>query len=205
MKSKFYYYLAPLAVLLAAAGFAPGQSHVPGPDDYSAFSHFIAERNIFNPDRYPHEERDHHFSYHPPMGHSAPAFSFVGTMVYDKGMFAFFDGNNDEYRKSLQAFGTIAGYTVQEITLTNVILAQGSNTLSLAVGSMMQRSRDGTWVQSDHSEDFSTPTDNSGSSASSTDSGAVPAATESPAAPNGSSAQMSDTLKRLMMLRQQGN
>jgi len=202
MKFKLSYSWALLALVVATGGLARAQSRVPAPDDYSAFRRFITDRNIFNPDRYPHIKGRPNNGPRPPVNRSAPAFSYVGTMVYGKGMFAFFDGNNNDYRKSLQASGTIAGYTVQEITLTNVVLAEGSNTLSLAVGSVLRRARDGTWVQSDDGQDFSmqTPT-----SASSGETPAAAASPDSPAAPSGSSPQMSDVLKRLMMQRQQEN
>ena len=45
-------------------------------------------------------------------------------MSYEKGMFAFFDGNNSDLRKVLYQSdsNSIAGYTVAEITLAGVKL-----------------------------------------------------------------------------------
>jgi hypothetical protein len=219
MKTKPCAILLIVGLILAGIAAAPGQSHshrqshsygqsrsygdvpVPGPEDYPAFAQFIALRNIFNPERYPHSTG------RPPpilakLARSAPSFSFVGTMVYDKGMFAFFDGNDDDYRKSLQAWGTIAGYTVRSISLTNVILAEGTNTFSLAVGGLMQRSPDGTWVQSGESIDFA---NSANGSPGATDASGTAGSGNTSAPPSAPAGQMSDVLKRLMLLRQQEN
>ena len=85
-------------------------------------------------------------------------------MSYGKGMFAFFDGNQDEYRKSLRVADTYVGYTVRDITLDHVVLGEGSNTLTLAVGAVMRKARDGSWVESDENADFSSETVGSGNS-----------------------------------------
>jgi hypothetical protein len=202
MKLKQTIGYALLSLVLSGGSLAPGQSTPPGPQDYEGFSHFVAQRNIFNPDRYPRtsrytprrpEKQSHR--------HATPGFSFVGAMEYEKGTFAFFDGNNDDYRKSLQVGGSIAGYTVQRITLGGVSLTTGSNTLFLAVGAQMRRSSDGTWDLADEPQDFSNPADSSTSapSVAGTDTSGSAAA---PAAPTG---EMSDVLKRLMKLREQEN
>ena len=44
-----------LALALSGGHAAFAQSNgVPGPQDYAAFSHFITDRNIFDPNRVPH-------------------------------------------------------------------------------------------------------------------------------------------------------
>jgi len=188
-----------LALALAGGAPAPGQNTPPGPTDYESFSHFVSQRNIFNPDRYPHTSRTRVRQRDTSSRrHAAPAFAFVGAMEYGKGTFAFFDGNNDDYRKSLQVNGQIAGYTVQEISLGGVKLATGSNTVFLAVGAQMRRSSDGTWDLADEPQDLSNPADSAGPTpAADASSSAVV-----PAAPTG---EMSDVLKRLMKLREQEN
>jgi hypothetical protein len=109
-----------LPVLLAAPPPAFAQSNtVPGPTDYAAFSRFIADRNIFDPNRTPHDAV-HEPAYHPRVSRTAPVFTLVGTMSYAKGMFAFFDGNQPDLRKVLYTAdsNSIAGFTVAGITLS---------------------------------------------------------------------------------------
>src|SRR5450755_1128450 len=88
-----------LALALANGFSAVAQNSVPGPADFSSFSRFITARNIFDPDRYAHASP--RSSYRPKVPRSAPAFTLVGTMHSDNGMFAFFDGNNSDLRRVL--------------------------------------------------------------------------------------------------------
>lgn len=132
-----------LLALALGGGFAAGAqtNGVPGPTDYAAFSRFITERNIFDPNRQPRYSPNHP-SYHAPVSRSAPTFTLVGTMNYPKGMFAFFDGNNSDLRKVLYLSDTdgIAGFTAAEITLSGVTLqtADKKQTVQLKIGEMMR-------------------------------------------------------------------
>jgi hypothetical protein len=136
-------------VLLAGLASASAQSNrVPGPTDYTAFARYITDRNIFDPMRYGPVNR--------PMinvRRSDPMFTLVGTMSYGKGMFAFFDGNNSELRQALAVSGSIAGYTVTEITLSGATL-QGAHTnqvIALKVGDSMRQVA-GAWQFAGQSE-----------------------------------------------------
>ena len=64
-------------------------------------------------------------------------------MSYEKGMFAFFDGNNSDLRKVLYQSdsNSIAGYTVAEITLAGVKLqtADKKQTVQMKIGEMMRQ------------------------------------------------------------------
>jgi len=188
-----------LALALANGFFAAAQSNdVPGPTDYSSFSRFITERNIFDPNRYPHDSRTRptNYSRPRPTRSGAPAFSLVGTMSYEKGMFAFFDGNQSELRKVLSESGSIAGYNVTEITPSGVTLQtpDKKETVQMKIGEMM-RQEDGNWQpagQSDLSNSSSGGQDTS-SASSSPDSSSAP----SPAL------ESNDILKRLMQQREQ--
>jgi hypothetical protein len=184
-----------LALALVNGSFAGAQSNnVPGPTAYSAFSRFITERNIFNPNRYSHTVTQ---NYHPPVSRSAPTFTLVGTMSYEKGMFAFFDGNNSDLRKVLCQSDTnsIAGYTVAEITLTGVKLqtADKKQTVRMKIGEMM-RQEGNEWQPAGHGE---LPAGTAETAApavagSSPDAGSAP---DSAGEPN-------DVLKKLMQLRE---
>jgi hypothetical protein len=131
-----------LALALMNGFLAGAQSNgVPGPADYASFSRFVTERNIFDPNRFPRSSSGP--SYHPPVSRSAPTFTLVGTMNYQKGMFAFFDGNSSDLRKVLYQSDSnnIAGYTVAEITLTGVTLrsADKKKLVPMKIGEAMRR------------------------------------------------------------------
>ena len=65
------------------------------------------------------------------------SFSLVGTMAYEKGAFAFFDGTSSEFAKVLKTDGVIAGYKIVDILTDAVKLEADGKTLELAVGSAM--------------------------------------------------------------------
>jgi hypothetical protein len=187
-----------LLMTLAGCLFASAQSNgVPGPTDYARFSSFITQRNIFNPTRFSQTGRPYVRTTRRPSP-STPAFTLVGTMSYEKGMFAFFDGNNPDLRKVLYESDTnsIAGFTVAEIVPTGVKLhaAGKKQTVQMKIGGMM-RQEGSEWLPAGP--------------------GALPASTEEGAAPalEGSSAdtgaapapasEPSDVLKKLMQQREQ--
>jgi len=143
MKTTRYFKWTVLALALAGGFSAAAQSNngVPGPTDYGRFSSFITERNIFNPNRYaifsstPRPPR--------PPPRNAPSFTLVGTMSYEKGMFAFFDGNQSNLRKVLYQSDSnnIAGFTLAEITPAGVKLqaADKKQIVELKIGQGMQQ------------------------------------------------------------------
>jgi hypothetical protein len=196
MKPTQYKKWLVLALALANGLSAGAQSNnVPGPTAYSAFSRFITERNIFDPSRYQHSVPA---NYRPRVSRSAPTFTLVGTMSYEKGMFAFFDGNNPDLQKVLYQSdsNSIAGYLVAEINPTGVKLqsADKKQTVQMKIGEMMRQ--EGTeWRPAGRGELAALTTESAGSAVESPGSsaGAAPA---SATAPN-------DVLKKLMQLREQ--
>jgi len=167
-------------------GFGAGAQTTNGPavTDYSAFR-LIADRNIFDPNRYAHATGSSRRSF----SRSAPGFSLVGTMTYSNGMIAFFDGTESDYRKALVLNGTIAGYQVKAITLNGVKLSSTNKPVELAVGGQM-RWESGEWQLA-----------GSGELPASTAGTETPAA-DQPAAPP-SSSEANDVLKKLMQQREQ--
>lgn len=195
MNPTRYKFWLVLALTLAGGFFAAAQSNnVASPTDYAAFSHFITERNIFDPNRVPRNSHEHVRVRSTRTQRAAPAFTLVGTMTYHKGMFAFFDGNNADLRKVLPASGGIAGYTVTEVTLNGVTMqtADKKETVRMKIGEMMRQEGD-HWQPAGAGElggstgsAVSSPAENSGS-------GAVPASAVEP----------NDILKKLMQQREQ--
>ena len=182
-----------IVLVLAVGCFANAQSTDDSTTtDFSTFR-IIPERNIFDPDRYPHEVRQHHHST------GTPTFALAGTMSYRKGMFAFFDGTSEDYQKALQQGGTIAGYTITKITFDGVTLSAGGHETNMSVGAAMQQEADGSWH-------LVAAGDWTGASATESETGAetenTTNAAPAPVAPSGGGPE-SDVLKRLMQQRQQ--
>src|SRR5258708_5665939 len=110
--------------------------------DYSSFT-VIAQRNIFNPRRYstrPFIQRER-----PTASRQAENFALVGTIIYEKGPVAFFEGSASSYRKAIAPSETIAGFKVQEIQPEYVKLATASNEIELHVGMELHRDGEGPW------------------------------------------------------------
>lgn len=195
-----------LALVLAGgtAAFAQTNTVATGPVDYSTYSRLVADRNIFDPNRQPHTPatRTVRKTTHTRTPSAAPAFSLVGTMSYEKGWFAFFNGNQDELKRALSADQTIAGYTVTKITYGRVLLATTNQTdsLQLKVGDVM-RQEGGKWLLAE-SRDLPTGSSN----ASATDSSGAGSSESSAGTPAASSAsEPNEILKRLMQKREQEN
>jgi hypothetical protein len=187
--------------LLAAAAltngfFAGAQSNgVAGAADYSKFSQFVTDRNIFDPNRVPHttytsrvRTRTTHTR-----ALAAPAFSLVGTMSYEKGVFAFFNGNNSDLKKALPVNAMIAGYMVAQIAPGRVLLesADQKEKLELKVGDVM-RQDGGRWELSGLGDLRAGPV-------------SAPAETTGAAATPSPALEQNDVLKRLMELRAKEN
>lgn len=199
MKLKRLKILVVLAFTLAGGWAVLAQADNGGTTDFSAFK-LVTDRNIFDPNRYPHSSRS---SYRPTHRHthsaSAPAFALVGTMNYHKGMFAFFDGNDSDYRKILQRNGVVAGYTVTEITLAGVKLQAGTNSIEMRIGAQM-RQDGGVWELADADEPLISAGPAANVPSSANENNSTP-----PSGAADSGAPVSDVLKRLMQLRAQEN
>jgi hypothetical protein len=175
------------AVLVMAGSVAASgqETNAPSRTNYSFFQ-VIADRNIFNPDRYSRQARSRREQREAP----ADAFALVGTMSYQKGQFAFFDGTSEAYRKVLERDGVIAGYKVTEITPNAVKLEAANKRVELKVGTQM-RHEGATWQLVAQTELPVETVDNSESSA--------PASS----AESGSGGEVNDVLKKLMQRREQ--
>jgi hypothetical protein len=182
--------LAALGALLANGRTAAAQTtNAPAATNYSSFQ-IIAERNIFDPNRFARAPRSRGRS----ISRSAPYFSLVGTMSSRKGMLAFFDGNDSDYRKVLSPNGDIAGYKVVEITLRGVKLEAAGKPVAMKVGAQMRQADKGEWQLAESGELPAATTGNE-----------APATDETPAAgpASGAGSEPNDVLKKLMQQREQ--
>lgn len=107
--------------------------------DDSAFR-IVSERNIFNANRSGGQVR---LSTRRPT--RVESFALVGTMAYEKGAFAFFEGSSSEFTKVLKTDGVIAGHKLVDILANAVKLEADGKILELPVGSAMRREDEGTW------------------------------------------------------------
>jgi hypothetical protein len=164
-------------------------ANAPSTADYSSFR-IITDRDIFDPNRYPHSTARRETRIAP----QVDSFSLAGTMIYQKGRFAFFDGTSTEYRKILEPGGVIAGYKVTEIMPGSVKMEAAGKPIELKVGARMRHEDDGTWqLIASEAELPAAPAESTEESATETD---APAG-------NDSSLEGNDVLKRLMQQREQ--
>jgi hypothetical protein len=142
-----------LAALFAAQSFlAVAQTNdASAPVDYSTFSKFIAQRNIFDPNRLPSIGSVKL----PPITHIprtpiTDSFSLVGVIGYSEGklagVYAFFDGTSLQYQRSAQLNDSIAIFKISAITADSVTLVSGTNTLTLGIGEQLHDAGGGHWV-----------------------------------------------------------
>lgn len=115
--------------------------------DFALFQ-IIGQRNIFDPNRVPHRRSSG------PVAHVVDSFSFVGTLSYAKGNFAFFDGTSEDFRKVLERDGQIADFKVTTINPKSVTLLSGTNETILPLGTQMYRDEDGHWKISAESASY---------------------------------------------------
>ena len=172
-------------------GTAVATNGGPATLDYSSFK-LIVERNIFDPNRYP--RRAGTAPVRPPATR-VDSLTLVGTMAYDKGTFAFFDGTSSDYQKALKLTDKIAGYQVDDIVPDAVTLTAGTNRVHLRVGTQLRREENGPWTVSGQAMSYSAPP-----SSPSTNAAAGPAASGTDTA---STAEQSEIIKRLMQRRSQ--
>jgi hypothetical protein len=123
------------------------QTNTVNPKDFEAFR-IITDRNIFDVNRRPPVARG---TPRPPPA-IVDTFALTGTMSYESGPFAVFDGSSSEYHKVLGPGEKIAGYTLAEITHDFVKLSSGTNELELKVGMQMRRSENGKWSVGERGE-----------------------------------------------------
>ena len=149
----------------------------------------ISERNIFNQNRSPRSARRS-----PERSRPAPvvqSLSLVGTMSYEKGNFAFFDGSTSDYKRSVKPGEKIAGYEVKEIKPSCVKIANDKQEFEMKVGQQLRRENEGEWELSTSSTRVAaTPSESNGTESSSA------AATSS-----SGNASEDEALKRLMEKR----
>ena len=148
----------------------------------------ISDRNIFNQNRSSRSARRDSSRQRP-----APAvqsLSLVGTMSYEKGDFAFFDGSSPDYKKGLKPGDKIAGYEIKEVKPSCVTIANEKQQFEMKVGQQLRREDEGEWQLASANSRSSTPSTSTESKETS----------ESATSSSGSASE-DEALKRLMEKR----
>lgn len=115
----------------------------------------ISQRNIFNPNRSARSSRSESTEAAPKPARTE-SFGLIGTMIYEKGSFAFFDGSSSDYKKVAEPSQKIAGFVVKEVSPSAVKLENDGHTVELTVGQQMKRQEEGEWKLSAAPESFAT-------------------------------------------------
>ncbi len=117
----------------------------PSRTDYVSFR-MIADRNIFNPHRAKGLPNRAPQRTEPEKRIHLDRFALLGTMSYEKGRYAFFDGSSSEFRKVAKPEDSIAGFKIAEVapTCVKLVLTNGQ-LLELCVGMQMKKSEDQDW------------------------------------------------------------
>jgi len=190
-----------LSGISALAADETSATNAPSPFSYNSFE-IIPQRNIFNQNR---SGRSRGFTRNRSERRvRSDSFALRGTMNYEKGWFAFFDGTSSDYRKAVQPSDSIAGFKVTSVGPDSVKLDANGKQIELQIGMQMKRPDGGEWQMASGSEPMDTAS--STNSAGETNSTVEPEGDDSPsteAPAPASSGGESDILKRLMQKREQ--
>jgi hypothetical protein len=178
------------AGMMLGVGNCAAQTNTDAGPTYDSFR-VITTRNIFNPNR------SRYISYtHTPHTSASTyeSIALVGTMSYPKGKFAFFDGSSSQYKKVVEPGANIGGYTVKDVTATNVTLAANGKDFEMKVGAQLRKEAGAGWRMSNRTEPPVSVDSGSTDAAPATDATAT-------ALPAGLSPEATDRLKQLMEQR----
>lgn len=163
----------------------------------------IADRNIFNQSRVPGRRSQSTESRGPSRPPSrVEAFALVGTMIYEKGNFAFFDGSGSQYRKTVKAGDSLGAYKLTEVGPNQVKLTGTNQEWALKVGQELRRENEGEWKLGVRSGMIAnTESASSGTNSSADSSSATSEPSGSDPEPVANAGPISDVLRRMMEAR----
>ncbi|HUR47403.1 MAG TPA: hypothetical protein VMZ27_16085 [Candidatus Saccharimonadales bacterium] len=199
-------FLITAVVLGSALGLQAQQTNAPSRLDYPSF-HIIPERNIFNMNRSargaavqrpPRIETERRPS-------RVESFALLGTMSYEKGRFAFFEGSGSQYSQVLSSSNSIGGFTITEVAPNYVKLASTNGVpIELPVGKQMKRFDEGEWNVTEREESSRSYARSSSSSERRWNGGRSSYSSSSPSSSSvASGPESEEALKRLMQKREQ--
>ncbi len=185
-----------LIAMVSVRGADP--TNAPARTDYASFR-MVVERNIFNASRSGRSQSRDRDNRRPTR---VETFGLVGTMTYDKGPLAFFDGSSSEFRKALKPGAAIAGYQLEAIHPEAVTLRHASNSFELRLGSQMRREDDGEWKVAGQFDSAAASSGGSGGGFGRGTSGSGGGTGAGASGGSASGGDVSEVLKRLMEKRE---
>jgi type II secretory pathway pseudopilin PulG len=100
----------------------------------------ITERNIFDATR---SARTARTGPERPRPTRSESITLVGTMTYEKGAYAFFDGSSSDFRKVLEIGKSIANHKIVAIHPHSVTLQMATNQFELQIGGQLRHAENG--------------------------------------------------------------
>jgi len=139
--------------------------------DYVSFR-IVSERNIFDPHRSGRSSTRTITRAEPERRVRMERFALLGTMSYEKGRYAFFDGSGSEFRKVAKPADSIAGFKITEVAPTCVKLEMtNGQVMELCVGMQMKKREDEDWQLAGKADPAEESTRSTSSASSATTSG----------------------------------
>jgi hypothetical protein len=179
-------------LLTAACSWGADATNALSRLDYPSFR-LISERNIFNANRSRGHGNEEPRKVEPEKRYvRTESFALVGTMSYEKGRFAFFEGSSSQFNQVLKTSDTIGGFKITDVTPNSVKLAATSTNnqpVELPVGMQLKRQDEGEWKLSERVDTSRNYASSSSSSSRTTSSS------------RSSGPEDSEVLKRLMQQR----
>jgi hypothetical protein len=131
------------AEVLAATPEGTRESATPGGPPKLADFKIIQERNIFNPNRRNRSTTSERRQ----LTRTVRTDNLVlaGVLAYEKGTYAFFDGSSSAFRKVAKRGDKVGEFTVDKVNSQSVVLAAGTNSFTIPVGTQLRREEGGTW------------------------------------------------------------
>ena len=118
----------------------------------------VYEQNIFDPNRRPQAtSRRAEYSERATDLPVTERFSLIGVLVGDEAVVAFFEGSSTVFNAEVKVGGEIAGYRVESIAPTGVLLRRDEEETMLRVGSGMRRSDEEAGWRIDTEVDYDRP------------------------------------------------
>jgi len=139
---------APPATSKSGTKQTPGKSPSAAAPATGTFDDFksIPDRNIFNTRRLAGRvQSDASSQPQPRRERVVESFSLLGTLEYEKGRVAFFEGSSSSLRKSAKVDETIAGCKITAIEPSAITLEADGKPVQLKVGYMLRREDQGQW------------------------------------------------------------
>ncbi len=167
--------------------------------NYEAFS-MIADRNVFNQSRFPRSSSGSPNTNVVRRTPKIDSITLVGTMDYQKGKLAFFDGSSSQFKKAVKVGDSVGSFKLVDVAPNMVKLSGEKLEMELKIGQALRREDDGEWQVSSLSVIGSAVAAVGGLSTGGDKPAGSDGATGASAA-SGSGGSADDALKRLMEKR----